>query len=121
MATSPPLRMRSVREHHNDCDYPFNDVSASTITAAKGNPMLAHTDYPLAGTGYRYTVLLQRPPFARGNTYCVFATLTALTHPLHPPVQAPSLDAWGKHEFDAQENLEGEMRAWLASPDAGRR
>jgi len=80
---------------------------------AKGYPMITQTDYPLSGTGYRYTVLLQRPPFARGNTYCVFATLTALIHPLHSPVQAPSLDAWGKHEYDARENLEGEIRAWL--------
>ena len=31
--------------------------------------MITQTDYPLSGTGYRYTVLLQRPPFARGNTY----------------------------------------------------
>lgn len=75
--------------------------------------MLTQTLYPLSGTGYRYALLRQRPPFARGNTYCVFATLTALSHPLMPPVQLPSLDAWGKHEFDAQVNLEGKLRAWL--------
>jgi len=78
--------------------------------------MITQTLYPLSSTGYRYAVLLQRPPFARGNTYCVFATLIALVHPLTPPVQVPSLDAWGKHEFDAQVNLEGKLRVWLAPP-----
>jgi len=51
--------------------------------------MTAHTYYPLAGTGYRYAVLLRRPLFARGNTYCVFATLTALIHPLTPRRRFP--------------------------------
>ncbi len=82
--------------------------------------MITHTLYPLSGTGYRYTVLLQRPLFARGNTYCVFATLTALIHPLHLPAQTPTLDAWGKNAFDAQENLEGKLRAWLPPPPSHR-
>jgi len=77
-----------------------------------------HTYYPLSGTGYRYTMHVERPRQAQGNTYCVFATLTTLIHPLHPDAHVPSLSAWGKHDFDAQENLEGKLRVWLAPPHA---
>ena len=84
-----------------------------TITAARGYLMTVQTDYPLAGTRYRYTMHVERPLFARGNLYSVFVTLTALVHPLNAVAQIPSLDAWGRHESDARENLEGEIRTWL--------
>ncbi len=80
--------------------------------------MITQTLYLLSGTEYRYAAHLQHPPVARGNTYCVVATLTALSHPLHLPQDVPLLNAWGKHDFDARENLEGELRAWLAPPPA---
>ena len=78
--------------------------------------MITQTLYPLSGTAYRYAAHLQHPPFARGNTYCVIATLVALSHPRNLAGDVPLLSAWGKHEYDARENLEGKLRAWLAPP-----
>ncbi len=79
--------------------------------------MIMQTHYLLSGTEYRYAMQVDRPLHAKGNLYSVFVILTALI-PAHPPAgHLPPLSAWGKHAFDARENLEGEIRAWLVHGD----
>jgi len=88
---------------------PFNIIVLPNTNATEESRMIMQASFPLADTGYRYALHLDPPIHARGNTYCVFATLTALIPARDREEHVPFLSASGKHDFDAQANLEGVM------------